>query len=116
MKYVVLLGVIAFLLAPASSQGQVPLKLHPDNPRYFLFRGKPTYLITSGEHYGAIINKDFDYVPYLDELKARGFNQTRAFAGTYLAAITPQRAFRVVLSLWLITLGIQLAWSGVRQW
>jgi len=39
-----------------------------------------------------------------------------AFAGTYLAAITPQRAFRVVLSLWLITLGIQLAWSGVRQW
>ena len=39
-----------------------------------------------------------------------------AFAGTYLAAITPQRVFRVVLSLWLITLGIQLAWSGVHQW
>lgn len=38
-----------------------------------------------------------------------------AFAGTYLAAITPQRAFRVVLSLWLITLGIQLAWSGVHH-
>ncbi len=38
-----------------------------------------------------------------------------AFAGTYLAAITPQRAFRVVLSLWLITLGIQLCWSGVRH-
>src|SRR5579864_9423910 len=37
------------------------------------------------------------------------------FAGTYLAAVTPQRAFRVVLSLWLITLGIQLAWSGVHQ-
>jgi uncharacterized membrane protein YfcA len=38
-----------------------------------------------------------------------------AFAGTYLAAITPQRAFRIVLSIWLITLGIQLCWSGVRQ-
>jgi uncharacterized protein len=38
-----------------------------------------------------------------------------AFAGTYLAAITPQRAFRVVLSVWLITLGIQLCWSGVKQ-
>jgi uncharacterized membrane protein YfcA len=38
-----------------------------------------------------------------------------AFAGTYLASVTPQRAFRVVLSLWLITLGIQLCWSGVRQ-
>jgi uncharacterized membrane protein YfcA len=38
-----------------------------------------------------------------------------AFAGTYLAAITPQRAFRIVLSIWLITLGIQLCWTGVRQ-
>jgi hypothetical protein len=39
-----------------------------------------------------------------------------AFAGTYLAAIAPQRAFRVALSLWLISLGIQLCWSGVHQW
>jgi uncharacterized protein len=38
-----------------------------------------------------------------------------AFAGTYVAAITPQRAFRIALSVWLITLGIQLCWSGVRQ-
>jgi uncharacterized membrane protein YfcA len=38
-----------------------------------------------------------------------------AFAGTYLAAVTPQRAFRIVLSIWLITLGVQLCWSGVRQ-
>jgi len=39
-----------------------------------------------------------------------------AFAGTYLASITPQRVFRVVLSLWLISLGIQLCWSGVQKW
>jgi len=38
-----------------------------------------------------------------------------AFAGTYLAAITPQRAFRIALSIWLITLGVQLCWSGVHQ-
>jgi hypothetical protein len=38
-----------------------------------------------------------------------------AFAGTYLAAIAPQRVFRVALSLWLISLGIQLCWSGVHQ-
>jgi uncharacterized membrane protein YfcA len=38
-----------------------------------------------------------------------------AFAGTYVAAVTPQKAFRVVLSVWLITLGIQLCWSGVHQ-
>jgi uncharacterized membrane protein YfcA len=38
-----------------------------------------------------------------------------AFAGTYVAAITPQKAFRIALSIWLITLGVQLAWSGVHQ-
>ena len=39
-----------------------------------------------------------------------------AVAGTYLASVAPQRAFRVALSLWLITLGIQLCWRGVSQW
>src|SRR5579864_2156889 len=38
-----------------------------------------------------------------------------AFGGTYLAAIAPQRVFRVALSLWLISLGIQLCWSGVHH-
>ena len=59
------------------------LALHPENPRYFLFRGKPAILVTSGEHYGAVLNRDFDFIPYLDELKAHGFNLTRTFAGTY---------------------------------
>lgn len=39
-----------------------------------------------------------------------------AFAGTYLAAIAPQRVLRVALSLWLMSLGIQLCWSGVHHW
>jgi uncharacterized membrane protein YfcA len=38
-----------------------------------------------------------------------------AFAGTYIAAVTPQKAFRVALSVWLITLGAQLCWSGVSK-
>lgn len=38
-----------------------------------------------------------------------------AFAGTYLTAIAPQRILRVALSLWLISLGIQLCWTGVRH-
>ena len=38
-----------------------------------------------------------------------------AFAGTYLASIAPQRLFRFALSLWLISLGIQLCWSGVHH-
>ncbi|HEX8202229.1 MAG TPA: hypothetical protein VF590_17260, partial [Isosphaeraceae bacterium] len=39
--------------------------------------------VTSGEHYGAVLNLDFDFLPYLDELHARGFNLTRTFSGTY---------------------------------
>ena len=62
---------------------QAPLALHPDNPRYFLFRGRPTVLVTSGEHYGAVLNLDFDYVRYLDALAADGLNHTRLFSGTY---------------------------------
>jgi hypothetical protein len=60
-----------------------PLCLHPDNPHYFLFRGKPAVLLTSGEHYGAVLNRDFDYVPYLNELQARKFNLTRTSSGAY---------------------------------
>lgn len=60
-----------------------PIALHPDNPHYLLWRGKPTVLVTSGEHYGAVLNLDFDYLRYLDELKACGLNQTRTFSGVY---------------------------------
>jgi hypothetical protein len=60
-----------------------PLSLHPDNPHYLLYRGKPTVLISSTEHYGAVLNGEFDAIPYLDELHARGLNLTRTFSGTY---------------------------------
>lgn len=43
------------------AQSNNPISLHPENPHYFLFRDKPTILITSAEHYGAVINLDFDY-------------------------------------------------------
>jgi hypothetical protein len=61
-----------------------PLRLHPENRHYFLFRGKPTVLIGSGEHYGAVLNQDFDYLAYLDTLQAEGMNLTRAVPGTSL--------------------------------
>lgn len=60
-----------------------PVRLHPENPRYFLFRGRPAVLMTSGEHYGAVVNLDFDYRKYLDTLQSHGFNLTRTFAGSY---------------------------------
>jgi len=60
------------------------ITLHPENPHYFLFRGKPTVLITSGEHYGAVLNLGFDYVKYLDTLRADDLNLTRIFSGAYV--------------------------------
>ncbi|MBN2583640.1 MAG: hypothetical protein JXL80_11275, partial [Planctomycetes bacterium] len=59
------------------------IRLLESNPHYLDLGGKPTVLITSGEHYGALLNADFDYVRYLDALAADGFNLTRVFAGTY---------------------------------
>jgi hypothetical protein len=74
------LSLVLSAVAPGKADA---IKLHPENPRYFLFRGEPAFLLTSGEHYGGVLNLDFDKTPYLDELKARGFNLTRIFSGTY---------------------------------
>ncbi len=60
-----------------------PIRLHPENSHYFLWRDKPAVLIGSGEHYGAVINLDFDYLKYLETLKADGLNQIRIFSGTF---------------------------------
>ena len=73
---------ILVLLAVATAPGQ-PLRLYPENPHYFLFAGKPTVLITSGEHYGAVLNRDFDYARYLNTLRADHLNLTRTFSGSY---------------------------------
>jgi hypothetical protein len=60
-----------------------PLSLHSANPHYFLFRGKPTVLVTSGEHYGSVINRDFNYSRYLNELARNHLNLTRIWVGPY---------------------------------
>ncbi|MCO8121661.1 hypothetical protein NHH03_07935 [Stieleria sp. TO1_6] len=67
----------------AVTQAQQPLSLHPQNDRYFLFRDRPTVLVTSAEHYGVLLNRAFDFEPYLDELAAQGLNHTRVFSGAY---------------------------------
>ncbi|MCP4613479.1 MAG: hypothetical protein GY845_32710 [Planctomycetes bacterium] len=64
-----------------------PIQLHPDNPHYFLWRGKPTVLITSGEHYGAVLNRAFNYKKYFKTLESYGFNLTRTFTGAYCEPI-----------------------------
>ncbi len=70
-------------LARGQSSESPFLALHPDNPHYFQWRGQPTILVTSGEHYGALLNLDFDYEKYFSELQRHGLNHTRTFSGVY---------------------------------
>jgi len=53
--------------------------LHPENPRYFLYKGKPLVLVTATEHYGAVLNRNFNYVTYLDEAADKKATLSRCF-------------------------------------
>ena len=86
------LAVAAAAFAEEPSMAQDPITLHPRNLHYFLFRGRATVLITSGEHYGAVLNLDFDYRKYLKTLQSLGFNLTRTFTGAYCE---PAGAFNI---------------------
>lgn len=55
------------------------MRLHPDNPKVFEFRGRPLVLVTATEHYGAVINRTFQFEPYLRDAAARGMTLTRLF-------------------------------------
>ena len=71
-----------------------PIRLHPKNPHYFLLQGKAVALVTSGEHYGAVFNADFDDHKYLEALAAGGMNYTRVFGGSYVEA--PAKSFGIL--------------------
>ena len=72
--------------------GYDPIALHPENPHYFLWRTEPTILVTSGEHYGAVLNRAFNYTRYLATLQSYEFNLTRTFSGAYCE---PPGAFKI---------------------
>ena len=93
--YGILLVLVSTAVYTATVQAEPifkPIGLHPENPHYFLWRGKATVLITSGEHYGAVLNRDFDYQKYLKTLESLGFNLTRTFSGAYCE---PVGAFKI---------------------
>ena len=69
MKAVALL--VAFFSLSLAAQ-QDPIRLDPKNPHYFQYNNKTIALITSGEHYGSVINPDFNFHKYLDTLQADG--------------------------------------------
>ncbi len=85
-------ALVGLALLPGTVAAGTPINLHPENPHYFLFRGRPTVLVGSTEHYGSVLNLDFDYVRYLDELHDRGVNLTRTFSGVYCE---DQRSFGI---------------------
>ena len=76
---------LLFTIVPTyAQQTEEPIRLHPENPHYFLYRGKAVALVTSASHYGAVINGEFDYHKYLAALDAAGMNYTRMFGGSYV--------------------------------
>jgi hypothetical protein len=80
-----LLAALLCALTPALiASSSSPLRLLPENPHYLEWRGKPIVLVTSGEHYGSVINPDFNFERYLSTLAADGFNHTRLFLGDYV--------------------------------
>ncbi|TKK65569.1 hypothetical protein FC093_19825 [Ilyomonas limi] len=75
--------IIAFCFS-VNATAQNTLRLSPQNHHYVTYRQKPVLLITSGEHYGALLNLDFDYIAYLNALQKEGMNNTRVFSGAYV--------------------------------
>ncbi|MDP4130521.1 MAG: DUF6298 domain-containing protein, partial [Bacteroidota bacterium] len=57
----------------------VPVRVHPDNPKCFLFRGKPMVFLTATEHYGSVMNRPFRFDRYLADAAAKGIAYTRLF-------------------------------------
>jgi hypothetical protein len=87
MNKLILIPVIVFFLISCNQtriQNEKPISIYPENPHYFMYRGEPVLLITSDQHYGAVVNLDFDYVTFLDTLAAYGMNFTRIYPGAYI--------------------------------
>jgi hypothetical protein len=92
MRFLLKVTATACMLALCAAAAE-PIRLDPKNPHYFLFRGKTTAIVSSGEHYGAVINAAFDYTRYLNTLAAGGMNYTRMFGGSYIEL--PAKSFGI---------------------
>ncbi len=64
-----------------------PIKLHPENGHYFLYKDKPAVLVASGEDYGSVINPDFNFDKYLKTISTIGLNHTRIWMGDYVEVL-----------------------------
>ncbi len=80
-RKILFLFITVALIPITASDAYSQLQVYQTNPHYFFYKGKPLVLITSDHHYGAIIDKDFDYVKYLDYLGDNSMNLTRIYPG-----------------------------------
>ncbi|MBI3840310.1 MAG: hypothetical protein HY288_20505 [Planctomycetia bacterium] len=64
---------------PPSDTPVPAISIHPENPKYFLFRGKPLALISASEHYGSVVNRAFDFERYLADAADKKQTLTRTF-------------------------------------
>ena len=64
---------------PMALHSEEAVKINPENPKYFLFHGKPIFLLTATEHYGSVINRPFDFIRYLDDAAQHKMTLTRTF-------------------------------------
>ena len=79
-------------------------------------------LIGSSEHYGAVVNLDYDYRIYLSALRTDGLNTTRLFTSAYVEKLSDfgmqkntlaPKAGRLVLP-WGYALGVNK--FGLTKW
>jgi hypothetical protein len=55
------------------------IRVHPQNPKLFEFRGKPLVLLTATEHYGAVMNRPFNMERYLADVAEKHITLSRLF-------------------------------------
>ena len=55
------------------------IRIHPDNPKLFEFRGRPLVLLTATEHYGAVMNRPFKFERYLADAADKHMTLSRLF-------------------------------------
>lgn len=67
------------LCCASGATADPPIRIHPQNPKYFVFRGKPTFLLTATEHYGSVVNRPFDFDKYLNDVVDKRMTMTRTF-------------------------------------
>ena len=55
------------------------ISIHKDNPKIFSYRSKPLVLVCATEHYGAVMNRPFNFEKYLSDAADKKQTLTRLF-------------------------------------